>query len=179
MSREVHRVERLRDVVEPARTEAASPVAHVRASGQEDDRDAARRLVLEEPLGDRPAVEARHHHVEKDRVRPLLSRELEPDMAVLRLEHPRSLGLEVDPAEKPDRILVVDHEHGQRHQAVTFSGAGSTTPLAAAGSSKTNVEPWPSFDSTQILPPIATSSPRARKRPSPVPCTPTPVLSAR
>src|SRR6186713_1166050 len=49
VSREVHRVERFRDVVEPARTETTSPVAHVCASGQEDDRDAARRLVLEEP----------------------------------------------------------------------------------------------------------------------------------
>src|SRR5207237_1693364 len=55
--RELERVERLRDVVDPADVEAARAVAELGAGGEEDDRDPARALVLEEALGDLPAVE--------------------------------------------------------------------------------------------------------------------------
>ena len=109
--RQLQRVERLRDVVDAPDVEPPRPVPELRPCGEEDDRDLARALVLEELLGDPPAVEPRHHHVEEDDVRPPLARLVEPARAVGRLEHLHALGLEVDPAEEPDRRLVVDHEH--------------------------------------------------------------------
>src|SRR5919198_4891311 len=58
---ELGRVERLRDVVEPAEVEAARAVTKLRAGGQEDDRDAARVHVVQQLLRDSPTVEPRHH----------------------------------------------------------------------------------------------------------------------
>ena len=72
------------------------------------------RLVLEQFLGDAPAVEAGHHHVEEDDVGRIVPRELEPGRAVRRLGHVHALGLEVDAAEQPDRRLVIDDEHPSR-----------------------------------------------------------------
>ena len=108
---QLERVERLRDVVNAADVEAAGAVAELGPRGEEDDRDAARRPVEEELLGDAPAVEPGHHHVEEDHVRPLRPRLVEAARAVGRLEDVHALGLEVDPAEEPDRGLVVDYEN--------------------------------------------------------------------
>src|SRR3954470_1277052 len=66
--RELDRVERLRDVVDPAEIDPARTVSQLGACRQEDDRDARRRRILEQLLGDPPAVEARHHHVEQHHV---------------------------------------------------------------------------------------------------------------
>src|ERR671931_2037667 len=107
----LERVERLRDVVDAADVEAAGAVAELGPRGEEDDRDPARLLVEEELLGDAPTVEPGHHHVEEDHVGLLRPRLLEAARAVGGFEDVHPLGLEVDPAQKPDRGLVVDHEH--------------------------------------------------------------------
>ena len=157
--RQLERVERLRHVVDAADVEAARAVAELRARGQEDDRDLVRALVLEQILGDPPAVEAGHHHVEEHTSGRCCARLLEPARAVGRLEHRHALGLEVHAAEKPDRRLVVDHQH-LRHldlshgRSYTLPGVASRllrSRSAASGSSNANVEPSPSRESTQIL----------------------------
>src|SRR5919198_1305326 len=89
----------------------AGEVAELGPRGEEDDRDPARLLVEEELLGDAPAVEPGHHHVEEDHVGLLRPGLLEAARAIGSLEDVHALGLEVDPAQKPDRGLVVDHEH--------------------------------------------------------------------
>src|SRR5205085_677128 len=71
---EVDRVERLCQIVEAAEVEAARAVAELGSCGQEHDRDRGRRRVLEQLLGDPPAVEPRHHHVEEDHVRAIAPR---------------------------------------------------------------------------------------------------------
>jgi hypothetical protein len=71
-------------------------------------------------LGDAPAVEAGHHHVEEDDVGQLLLREREATRPVGRLEHGHPLRLEVHPAQEPDRRLVVDHQnprHARTHRS--------------------------------------------------------------
>ncbi len=67
-SRQLDRVERLRDVVDAPQVDAPRPVAEVGPGGQKDDRDAAGFLVLEQALRDRPAVEPGHHDVQEDDV---------------------------------------------------------------------------------------------------------------
>src|ERR671938_1874957 len=57
------------------------------------------------------AVEPGHHHVEEDHVGPLGPRLVEARRAVGSLEHLHALRLEVDPAQEPDRRLVVDYEN--------------------------------------------------------------------
>src|SRR4029078_1771557 len=73
--------------------------------------DRAGALSLDQLLGDLPAVEPGHHHVEQDHVRLVIARLLEPGRAVARLEHLHPLRLEVHAAEEPDRRLVIDYKH--------------------------------------------------------------------
>src|SRR5712691_4588752 len=94
--------------------------------------------------------------------------------AIRSLEHVHALGFEIDLAEEPDRRLVVDDQN-LRH-AAPLSLVALVSPTA--GSSNANVDPSPSRDSTQILPPIAVTKPRAMKRPSPVPPEPTRVSAS-
>src|SRR3954447_3055979 len=174
--RELERVERLRHVVDAADVEPARTVAKLCACGEEDDRDVLRVRVVEQVLCDPPAVERRHHHVEEDdvRIRPL--RLLEPGRTVLGLDHFHLFGFEIDPAEKPDRSLVVDHEHSCQEpsprELVAIPLAVSSEPpcaAAARGSSNVKCEPLPSSDSTLMCPPIFETSPRAMNSPRPVP----------
>src|SRR5207237_4343756 len=95
------------------------PGAELRPRGEEDDRDPARRRLDEELLGDPPAVEPRHHHVEEDHVGRVRARLLETARAVGRLEDLHSLRLEIDPAQQPDRRLVVDYENLRHRLART------------------------------------------------------------
>ena len=104
------RVERLDEVADAAELRAAPPVGRLCASGEEDDGDVPRSLVLGELAGDAPPVEAGHHHVEKDQVRLLAASQLEGGLAVVGLEHVDAGGAEIHPAEKADRLLVVDDE---------------------------------------------------------------------
>src|SRR5262249_33636465 len=128
--------------------------------------DPARALVVEQLLRDLPAVEPGHHHVEQDHVGQLGPSDVEPGRPIRRFEHLHALGLEVDATEQPDRRFVVDHEY-----------ASLTVPihthlrhaLCATGSTKVNLDPLPSSERTQILPPIADTRPCAMKSPSPVP----------
>src|SRR2546423_531193 len=89
-----------------------------------------------ELAGDVPAVEAGQHHVEEHEVRLFLAGELEPGRPVFGLEHVEARGDEIDPAERPDRLLVVDYEHtscrisGGLSRAVAL-GAASTRSAAA------------------------------------------------
>src|ERR687887_3278 len=112
---QLERVERLRDVVDAADVEAAGAVAELGPRGEEDDRNPARLLVEEELLGDAPAVEPGHHHVEEDHVRLLGPGLLEAGGTVGGLEDVHALGLEVDPAQKRDRRLVVYHDPLRHH----------------------------------------------------------------
>src|SRR5262249_34718908 len=114
--RELDRVEGLRDVVDAADVEAARTVPGLGARREEDDRDRARALVLEQLLGDAPAVEPRHHHVEEHDVRSPLARLVQAARAVGGLEDVHPLGLEIDAAKEADRRLIVDYEH-TRHVA--------------------------------------------------------------
>src|SRR5918992_1057772 len=167
------------DELEPTRT-----VAQLGPRGEEDDRDLARLLVVDQTAEHLPAVHAGHHHVEQDHVRPLSSRPLEPFLAVLGLEHFDVLGFEVDATEEPDRRLVVDYQDLSHRVDVSIPGrpkghSRSSTVSTASGSSKAKLEPRPSAESTQIRPPIAATSPRAMKRPRPVPPRLRPPPSAR
>ena len=85
--RELDRVERLRHVVDAADVEPARTIAQLGPRGQEDDRDPVRALVVEQLLGDLPAVEAGHHHVEQDHVGTGARGPFEPARPVGRLEH--------------------------------------------------------------------------------------------
>src|SRR5262245_24278501 len=172
---QVERVERLRHVVDAADVEAACAVAELGPRREEDDRDPAGAIVLEQLLGHPPAVEAGHHHVEEDDVGLLVPREVEAGLAVRGLEHVHPLGLEVDAAEQTDRRLVVDHEHAKyrivhrRPIPIHPTTHSLTVPTAlrseaaAAGSSKAKREPSPSREETQMRPPMAVTSPRAMK----------------
>src|SRR5262245_41486902 len=84
--RELERVERLRHVVDPTDIEATRAVAELGPGGEEDDRDRARPVVLEQLLGHSPAVEPGHHHVEEDDVGLLVPREVETLRPVRGLE---------------------------------------------------------------------------------------------
>ena len=102
---------------------------------------------------------------------------LEPTRAVAGLEDGHALGLQVDAAEQADGRLVVDDQY-RRHALTRISLPGSamsqsTVAAAAAGSWKEKTAPAPSPDSTQMRPPIAPTSPSARKSPSPVSPEPT------
>ena len=134
--RELDRVERLRHVVDAAEVEPARPVAELRARGEEDDRDAARALVVEQLLGDLPAVEPRHHHVEQDHVGQLARAPLDAARPVGGLDHLHPLRLEVHAAEQPDRRLVVDDEHARRarpaHPAPSLPNVTSLSRAPAA-----------------------------------------------
>src|SRR3954465_9482463 len=173
--RKLERVERLRHVVDAADVEPARTVAELCTGGQEDDRYVLRIRVVEQVLCDPPAVQRRHHHVEEDdvRIRPL--RLLAPGRTVLGLDHFHLFGFEIDPAEKPDRSLVVDHEHSCQEPsprdpvAIPLAVPPEPPGAAASGSSNVNCEPFPSSDSTLMCPPIFDTSPRAMNRPSPVP----------
>ena len=120
--RQLDRVERLRDVVEATGIDPARAVAHIRAGRQEDDRNAPRGLVREQPLGDRPPVEHGHHHVEQDRVRERCPRELEAARPVRSLLDGNPFRLEVDPAEEPDRGFVVDDERLDHRRNAALDG---------------------------------------------------------
>ena len=131
-----HRVERLDHVADAAELLAEPPVGRVGTRGQKDDRDVARVLVGRQLAGDRPAVELGHHHVEQHEVGPLLARELETLAAIGGLEHVDARGDQVDPAEQPDRALVVDDEHpprgaGRRLRVTPAGGLGIRAPAVA------------------------------------------------
>jgi len=104
------RVERFDEVADPAELRAAPPVGRLCASGEEDDGNVPRSLVLGELAGDAPPVEAGHHHVEKDQIRLLAAGQLEGGLAIVGLEHIDAGGSEIHLAEKADRLLVVDDE---------------------------------------------------------------------
>ena len=90
----------LYEVADAAELRAAPPVGRLCASGEEDDGDVPRSLVLGELAGDAPPVEAGHHHVEEDQVRLLVASELEGGLAVVGLEErPCPGGAEIHPAE--------------------------------------------------------------------------------
>jgi hypothetical protein len=67
-------------------------------------------VVLEQLLGDAPAVEPGHHHVEQDHVGPLVRAFSTPDgpsaASITSIPPPRG-----SPGRAADRRLVVDHEH--------------------------------------------------------------------
>ena len=65
------------DVVVGAHLEAEDLVPLFHAAGDHDDGNAARLRILLEPPADLPAVELRHHDVEKDDFRLALARPLE------------------------------------------------------------------------------------------------------
>src|SRR5207247_109994 len=117
-----------------------------------------------------------------DDVRGLGPRDLEATRAVRRLEHLHPLRLQVHPAEKPDRSLVVDYEdlgHGPRRRPQASKPSAAipiaqrphstlvVTGLRASGSSNQKRDPRPACDATSMCPPIASTRPRAMKRPRP------------
>src|SRR5215475_12277331 len=59
--------------------------------------------------------------------------------------------------------LILDHQNTLAH------AAGSTCRSTMTGSVKANVEPWPGWDSTQILPPCISMMRFDIARPRPVP----------
>ena len=74
-------------------------------------------------------------------------------------------GVAQDDAQRPqDLRLVVDDEHATARRAHP-TGAGT----GAVGNSTTNVVPCPGSDSTAIVPPFASTKPRAIARPRPDP----------
>src|SRR5439155_16784443 len=95
-----------------------------------------------------------------------------------RFDHIHVLRLEIHAAEQPDRRLVIDYEnfglrHERRFPAVAAAIPGHrSTYSRATGSSKEKLDPSPSVESTQILPPIAVTSSLAMNNPSPVPAAP-------
>ena len=95
------------------------------------------------------------------------ARAVSPQWPVARLGHGHPLGLQVDAAEQPaDRRLVVDHEH------VGHPLRSLPSPVISHFLHGAQLEderrPFPSLESTLILPPIAVTRPSARKRPRPV-----------
>src|SRR5271166_4783434 len=59
-------------------------------------------------------------------------------------------------------VLVLDHQNALAH-------VGSTCRSTTTGSVKANVEPWPTCDSTQILPPCISMMRFDMASPKPVP----------
>src|SRR5262249_13869425 len=110
--------------------EPSRAVANLGARGEEDDRDVLGDRVVEQLLGDAPAVEAGHHHVEQDDVGCRRPRGLDSGRAVACFEHDHAFGLEVDPTEEPDRLLVVDDENADRHWSVYCPFAHETHPTS-------------------------------------------------
>ena len=86
-------------------------VGRLRAGAQEDDRDLTGVLARAQLLGDAPAVHRRQHDVEQDEVRPLRAGKSECLLAVRRLEGVEPGAAQIDPANEPDCLLVVDDEH--------------------------------------------------------------------
>src|SRR5262249_58192514 len=78
----------------PRRTERGGTALLVE-DAHHDDRDLGEIRVLPQRRQYRPAVEVGHHHVERDRDRPQLFRELEPLQAARGRRHRKAFGLEV------------------------------------------------------------------------------------
>src|SRR6266511_318365 len=95
-------VKRRDDVVHGSEFKPTQAVAVRIPWRHEDERDAARRRILAQLLGDPPAVESGHHHVEKDHIRRL---------AQCGLDDLHALLLKVDAIHQPERSLIVDYEN--------------------------------------------------------------------
>ena len=94
-------------------------------------------------------------------------RGVEPGGPSRGLEHRHPLRLEVDAAEQPDGRLVVDD------RTLVMDPSRRLVPETVRSHSpereaRAEVEPPPSSESTQIRPPIASTSPSAMNSPSPV-----------
>src|SRR5207244_12101470 len=119
-SRELDRLEGLREVVDTADLEPLAQVLVAVLRGHEDDRNVRRLRLRLEPPARLPAVDPRHHHVEQDEVGLLAPGEGDRPLAGARDLRLAADGLE-SPRQKFDiRDLVVDDKHpseSDRHGA--------------------------------------------------------------
>ena len=104
-------IERLRHVPDRPELVPVEVVGRLGARRQEDDRERVRGRIAQELVGNLPAVELRHHHVEEHEVGLRPTRELERLLAVARLDRVHALEPQVHTTEQADRGLVVDDEH--------------------------------------------------------------------
>jgi hypothetical protein len=106
-------LERLGHVVHRAGGERAHLLESVGQRGEEDHRDRARRVARLQPLADRVAVQARHHHVEEHEVGRGLRRPGDRLFAARRRERPVSRRGELLLEQIDVQRLVVDDEDGR------------------------------------------------------------------
>ena len=123
-------------------------------------------VVRRQLLGDVPAVDAGHHHVEEHERRTLPPDRLERLGAVRRLGHREPVAFEVDAADRADRALVVDEEDERRRFLGAVlrrcrrrdpggAGRGSATSRrrdAAAGARATRGAS-PTYSTSFVVPP--------------------------
>src|SRR6516162_1956635 len=108
------------------------------------------------------AVEKRKLNVHKDHIGMLRGSGAQRLLAVADLEDLESSMAKEIAKDPPIVLLVLDNKNA-------FGHASPTCCSTSTGTSRKNVEPVPSFDSTQIRPPCIATIRRAIDRPSPVP----------
>src|SRR4029077_9489059 len=150
--------DRLRDVVVGARVEGGHLLALVADRGEHDHGCRAPGAQLAHDVGAGPV---REHEVDDQRVRRSHRRRRERRLGGLGGLHLVAGAAQGALPLAQDLPLVVDDQDPR---------AAHSSP--AAGSSTTNVAPWPGRDSAQTRASFASAKPRAIASPSPAPRTP-------
>src|SRR5205823_2803925 len=135
------------------------------------------------PVANLPAhVDTRHpgqHHIEEHEVGPAGVEDFERLQPVARHLHPKALPLEADHQGLDERLLVLDNKNRGLfcHPASASVQPETATGPGPAGRRSWKIDPSPSRDVTDTLPPWLVATWRTMARPSPVP--PVSLLRAR